>query len=137
MRPVPAHPARTDAPGHNPVRLSGALPLVTDLSLEDLEDGARRAIGEMAYAYYSGGAEDERLLQGNVEAWSHWQLHPHVLVGISESGVTPIKVYTEAEALINGIALPAGDPVDGTVIDAERSSGQNFMDVLRRMTVRV
>ena len=84
MRPVPAHPARTDAPGHNPVRLSGAPPLVTDLSLEDLEDDARRAIGEMAYAYYSGGAEDERLLQGNVEAWSHWQLHPHVLAGISE-----------------------------------------------------
>ena len=84
MRPVPAHPARTDAPGHNPVRPSGAPPLVTDLSLEDLEHDARHAIGEMAYAYYSGGAEDERLLQGNVEAWSHWQLHPHVLAGISE-----------------------------------------------------
>ena len=38
----------------------------------------------MAYAYYSGGADDERLLQGNVDAWSHWQLHPHVLAGISE-----------------------------------------------------
>jgi 4-hydroxymandelate oxidase len=84
MRPVPAHPARADASEHNPGPPRGPAPLVTDLSLPDLEQEARRAIGEMAYAYYSGGAEDERLLQGNVDAWSHWQLHPHVLAGISE-----------------------------------------------------
>jgi isopentenyl diphosphate isomerase/L-lactate dehydrogenase-like FMN-dependent dehydrogenase len=46
-----------------------------------MEHEARRVIGEMAYAYYSGGADDERLLQGNIEAWSHWQLHPHDLAG--------------------------------------------------------
>jgi 4-hydroxymandelate oxidase len=84
MRPVPAHPARTDASEHNPAPPGRPAPLVTDLSLEELEHEARRAIGEMAYAYYSGGADDERLLQGNVDAWSHWQLHPHVLAGISE-----------------------------------------------------
>ena len=84
MRPVPAHPARADASEHNPAPPSRTAPLVTDLSLEDLEHEARRAIGEMAYAYYSGGADDERLLQGNVDAWSHWQLHPHVLAGIGE-----------------------------------------------------
>ena len=116
MRPVPAHPARTDAPGHNPVRLSGAPPLVTDLSLEDLEDDARRAIGEMAYAYYSGGAEDERLLQGNVEAWSHWQLHPHVLAGISEVSPATTLLGTPvsspvviAPTAIQGLAHPEGE----------------------------
>ena len=83
MRPVPAHPASTDAAGHNPVRQRSGAPLVTDLSLDDLERDARHAIGEMAYAYYAGGADDERLLRGNVEAWSHWQLHPHVLAGLS------------------------------------------------------
>jgi 4-hydroxymandelate oxidase len=84
MRPVAAHPARADASGHNPAPPGRPAPLVTDLSLQDLEQEARRAIGEMAYAYYSGGSDDERLLQGNVDAWSHWQLHPHVLAGISE-----------------------------------------------------
>jgi 4-hydroxymandelate oxidase len=84
MRPVPAHPARTTASEHNPPPPDRTAPLVTDLSLEDMEHEARRAIGEMAYAYYSGGADDERLLQGNVDAWSHWQLHPHVLAGIAE-----------------------------------------------------
>jgi 4-hydroxymandelate oxidase len=84
MRPVPAHPARTDASEHNPETLSPTAPLVTDLSLEELEREARHAIGEMAYAYYAGGADDERLVLGNVEAWSHWQLHPRVLAGIAE-----------------------------------------------------
>jgi 4-hydroxymandelate oxidase len=92
MRPVPAHPASTSAPGHNPetagLRLSGAAPLVTDISLDDLERDARHAIGEMAYAYYSGGSDDERLLEENVAAWSHWQLHPRVLAGITE--VSPV-----------------------------------------------
>jgi 4-hydroxymandelate oxidase len=84
MRPVPAHPARTDAPEHIPVAPNSLPPLVTDLSLDDMEREARHAIGEMAYAYYAGGADDERLLRGNVEAWGHWQLHPHVLAGIAD-----------------------------------------------------
>jgi flagellar protein FliO/FliZ len=60
-----------------------------------------------------------------------------VLVGISESGVTPIKVYTEAEALMNGIALP-DEEIDGTApAQITRTTGQGVLDVLRRMTVRV
>ena len=45
-------------------RLTPSAPLVTDLSLEEMEREARQVIGEMAYAYYSGGADDERLLGG-------------------------------------------------------------------------
>ena len=115
MRPVPAHPASTDAPGHNPVRLSGPGPLVTDLSLDDLERDARHAVGEMAYAYYAGGADDERLLQGNVEAWSHWQLHPHVLAGLSEVSPattllgTPVNSpVAVAPTAIEGLAYAEG-----------------------------
>src|SRR5580693_1845425 len=116
MRPVPAHPARADAAEHNPAPPHGQAPLVTDLSLDDLEHQARRAIGEMAYAYYAGGADDERLLQGNVEAWSHWQLHPRVLAGISEvstattllgSPVTsPVAI---APTALQGLAHPEGE----------------------------
>jgi 4-hydroxymandelate oxidase len=116
MRPVPAHPARTDAPGHNSVEVSGAPPLVTDLSLDDLEHDARRAIGDMAYAYYSGGADDERLLQGNVEAWSHWQLHPRVLAGVSEVSPattllgTPVSSpVVVAPTAIQGLAHAEGE----------------------------
>src|ERR1700684_3361804 len=85
MRHVPAHPDSTQRPGHNPAPgeppPAGGTPLAIDLSLEDLEREARHAIGEMAYAYYAGGADDERLLAGNVEAWSHWQLPPEGAAG--------------------------------------------------------
>jgi isopentenyl diphosphate isomerase/L-lactate dehydrogenase-like FMN-dependent dehydrogenase len=42
----------------------------------------------MAYAYYSGGADDERLLTDNVAAWGHWQLHPRVLAGVERVSTT-------------------------------------------------
>ena len=58
MRPVPDHPASSDGSAHNPstgtVRSAGSTPLAIDLSLVDLERDARRIIGEMAYAYFSG-----------------------------------------------------------------------------------
>jgi flagellar protein FliO/FliZ len=60
-----------------------------------------------------------------------------VLVGISESGVTPIKVYTEAEALMNGISLPDTDPAGAPMTEDSPAATQSFLDVLRRMTVRV
>src|SRR5271169_5198635 len=90
MRHVPVHSA-TDALGHDLVsgdvsegsaELPGGSSHAIDLSLEELEREARGVIGEMAYAYFAGGADDERLLAGNIEAWARWQLHPRVLAGI-------------------------------------------------------
>jgi 4-hydroxymandelate oxidase len=132
MRPVPAHPARTDAPGHNPVRPSGAPPLVTDLSLEDLEHDARHAIGEMAYAYYAGGAEDERLLQGNVEAWSHWQLHPHVLAGISEvsPATTVLGTPVSSPVVIAPTAIQGLAHVEGEVATARGAAAVGALLIL-------
>jgi 4-hydroxymandelate oxidase len=96
--------------------LSGGPPIVNDFSLEELEREARRAIGEMAYAYYAGGADDERLLEGNVAAWSHWQLHPHVLAGITEVDTATILLGTPvsspvaiAPTAIQGLAHPEGE----------------------------
>jgi 4-hydroxymandelate oxidase len=117
---VPAHPASTG--GAEPNLVEGAVgraagrALVTDLSLDDLERDARHAIGEMAYAYYSGGADDERLLRDNVEAWSHWQLHPHVLAGIDGVstattllGTTVATPVAIAPTAIQGLAHPEGE----------------------------
>jgi isopentenyl diphosphate isomerase/L-lactate dehydrogenase-like FMN-dependent dehydrogenase len=111
MRHVPAHPASPHAAGHN-----GEAPLVTDLSLEELEHDARRAIGEMAYAYYAGGSDDERLLQANVDAWAHWQLHPHVLAGLSRVSCStsvlgqPVSMpVAVAPTAIQNLAHPDGE----------------------------
>ena len=98
------------------MRPSGTSPLVTELSLEDMEREARELIGEMAYAYYAGGADDERLLVGNVAAWGHWQLHPRVLAGIGSVSTTtsflgstvrsPVAI---APTAIQGLACEEGE----------------------------
>jgi flagellar protein FliO/FliZ len=56
-----------------------------------------------------------------------------IVVGVAENGVTPLRTYTEAEAIAGGIALP---PEEAPSFDpTERSSGR-LVDLLRRMTVR-
>ena len=70
----------------------------------------------MAYAYYSGGADDERLLGGNIAAWGHWQLHPRVLAGIDGVSTattllgTPVSSpVAVAPTAIQGLAHPEGE----------------------------
>ena len=120
MRPCPLILPAPAPRGHNPeadgLELAASAPLVTDLNLEDLEHEARRAIGEMAYAYYAGGADDERLLEGNVAAWAHWQLHPRVLAGINEVSTattvlgTPVSSpVAVAPTAIQGLAHAEGE----------------------------
>ena len=55
-----------------------------------------------------------------------------VLIGIAEHGITPIRTYTEAEAIELGLDLPGEDGAGPA--DARRPS--NLVDALRRMTVR-
>jgi 4-hydroxymandelate oxidase len=90
--------------------------LAIDLSLEDLEREARHVIGDMAYAYYSGGADDERLLAENIDAWARWQLHPRVLAGIAEVSTSTSLLGTEvsspvvvAPTAIQGLAHPEAE----------------------------
>jgi 4-hydroxymandelate oxidase len=120
MRLVPAHPASTDEGRHNPatgvLRSAGGTSLALDLSLEELEAEARQIVGEMAYAYYSGGAGDERLLAENVAAWAHWQLHPRVLAGIADVNTTTTLLGSDvsspvviAPTAIQGLAHPDGE----------------------------
>jgi flagellar protein FliO/FliZ len=60
-----------------------------------------------------------------------------VLVGIGEHGVTPIKTYTEAEAIANGIEIPDSSPSSaaGSASGEERPFGE-VLDRLRKLTVR-
>jgi flagellar protein FliO/FliZ len=55
-----------------------------------------------------------------------------VLVGVAESGVTPIKTYTEAEAIESGIWTPPAADADRD--QAESAFG--WLENLRKLTVR-
>ena len=51
-------------------------PIVT---LQDHEHAAQAALGDAAWAYFSGGAADEITLRHNVAAWQNLRLSPRVL----------------------------------------------------------
>jgi 4-hydroxymandelate oxidase len=134
MRPVPAHPDRTEKPAPP----GAAEPLARDVSLDDLEERARQRIGEMAYAYYAGGADDERLLSANVAAWAQWELHPHVLAGVAEVDTATTLLGTAvrspvvlAPTAIQGLAHPEGE-----VATAQGAAAAGALMVLSSLATR-
>jgi flagellar protein FliO/FliZ len=56
-----------------------------------------------------------------------------VLVGVADNGVTPIKTYTEQEAIANGLLPPERDALDPA---RREHSFEGFVESLRRMTAR-
>jgi len=57
------------------------------LSLAAYEAAAREALHPLVYDYYAGGADDERTVRGNADAYGELHLRPRVLVDVS--GVDP------------------------------------------------
>lgn len=74
-------------------------PAPIDLDLAVLEESARPRIGEMAYAYFAGGAEDEHQLAENLAGWRRWRLRPRVLVDVS-------SISAATTVLGSRVALP-------------------------------
>jgi len=64
-----------------------------------LEEKARAALEPMAYAYFAGGADRERLLEENIAAWSWWRLFPRVLVDVS-------TISTASSVLGSDVSMP-------------------------------
>lgn len=57
-----------------------------------------------------------------------------LVVGVAENGVTPIRSYSEAEAIALGIEIPAESPTSGgTPVEKPMD---RFLGGLRRMTAR-
>ena len=56
-----------------------------------------------------------------------------LVVGVAENGVTPIRSYSEAEAIALGIEVPPEKP---EVADRAEKASDRVLDVLRRMTAR-
>ncbi|MGO9498678.1 MAG: FliO/MopB family protein [Solirubrobacteraceae bacterium] len=56
-----------------------------------------------------------------------------LVVGVAENGVTPIRSYSEAEAIALGIEVPAEGPAGS---DQAEKPSDRVLNVLRRMTAR-
>ncbi|MEY4028435.1 MAG: L-lactate dehydrogenase, partial [Pseudomonadota bacterium] len=57
------------------------------ITLQDHEHAAQAALGEAAWAYFSGGAGDEITLRRNVDAWQRLNLSPRVLQDLGGLGI--------------------------------------------------
>jgi L-lactate dehydrogenase (cytochrome)/(S)-mandelate dehydrogenase len=76
------------------------------VSIQDYRNAARRALPKMVWAYLDGGAEDERTLRANGEAFANWRLRQRVLAGHASAS---IGVQVAGEALELPVVLaPTG-----------------------------
>lgn len=66
------------------------------VSVIDYRNAARRALPKMVWAYLDGGAEDERTLRRNRDAFADWLLRQRVLTG---HGVVDISAAVAGESL--------------------------------------
>ena len=69
-------------------------------SIGDLRALARRRLPRAVFDFYDGGAEAERTLVANLEAFAAHRFAPHVLVNVAQ-------VSTSCELLGHGAAMPA------------------------------
>ena len=78
-------------------RLRTPVPLVC---VEDYRRAALRALPKMVWAYLDGGAEDERTLRANRDAFAKWLLRQRVLAG---------NAAVDTSVTLNGTAPRAAD----------------------------
>ena len=69
------------------------------LNVWDYERLAEERLDPGAWSYFAGGADDERTLRWNLEAYSRWQLRPRILSDVTE-------VSTETNVLGTPVSLP-------------------------------
>ena len=99
------------------------------LNLADLEPLAEAALEPAAWAYYAGGAGDERTLHENVDAWARRTLRWRVLVDVSmiDTATTllgmPVRLPVGiAPTAVHGLCCP-----DGEVATARAAARQGIL----------
>jgi isopentenyl diphosphate isomerase/L-lactate dehydrogenase-like FMN-dependent dehydrogenase len=73
--------------------------LTQPLNVWDYERLAEDRLGPGAWSYFAGGADDERTLRWNLEAYGRWRLRPRILCDVTD-------VSTQTTVLGTQVALP-------------------------------
>ena len=73
--------------------------MTAPLNVWDYERLAEERLGPGAWSYFAGGADDERTLRWNLEAYARWQLRPRILCDVTD-------VSTSTTVLGTPVALP-------------------------------
>lgn len=96
-----------------------------NINLYDFEECARRVLPQMAYDYYSSGANDEVTLKENCEAYKRLKLMPRMLVDVSKRTLSTriLKDSVQMPILIAPTAMQRLAHADGEVAMC-RAAGQ-------------
>lgn len=86
-------------------------------TLGDLSDRFDELLEAGVHGYYAGGAGSEITLESNVSAWSRWEIHPNVLVDVSERDAS-VELFGRRHSLpvvvaptaYHRLAHPRGEP---------------------------
>jgi len=96
---------------------------MTPLNVADYERLAEEKLDAGAFGYFAGGADDERTLRDNVEAFARWQLRPRMLVDVSGATTTtevlgiPVSMpLIVAPTAFQRMADPAGEPATARAV---------------------
>jgi 4-hydroxymandelate oxidase len=108
------------------------------LDLAAMEHEAHQVVGDMAYAYYAGACEAERLLEANVTAWSRWRLLPRVLVDVSSisTATSLLGVGVPSPVMVAPTAIQAMASPDGEVATARGAALVGAAMVLSSLATR-
>jgi (S)-mandelate dehydrogenase len=86
------------------------------VNIDDLREVARRRLPRFVFAYVDGGAEDERTLAGNREAFARLRFRPRTLVDVAKRdlstqllGASSALPAVVGPTALNGLDWPDGD----------------------------
>jgi 4-hydroxymandelate oxidase len=110
------------------------------MDVRELEERARGLLSPQAYDYYAGGADDERTLAENIEAWSRMRLRPRVLRDVSRvsTDTTLLGEQTPTPVLVAPTAVHrlASDDGEAATARGAADAGSVFtLSTLSSMTI--
>ncbi|HWB22989.1 MAG TPA: alpha-hydroxy acid oxidase, partial [Gaiellaceae bacterium] len=97
---------------------------MTLLNVAEYEAAAAERLDPGALGYYAGGANDERTLRDNVDAFQRWQLRPRVLVDVADPSIRTTVLGRELTMplLISPMAYQRVGHPDGEVAMARAAA---------------
>ena len=115
-----------------------SVPPPTDLNLDALELAASEALGSMAYSYFAGGAENERLLTEASAAWQRHLLYPRVLrdVSLIDTSTTILGQELASPIIVAPTALHGLANAEGEVATARGAANAQAIFTLSSLSNR-
>ena len=98
--------------------------MTAPLNVWDYERLAEERLGPGAWSYFAGGADDERTLRWNLEAYARWQLRPRILCDVTsvDTATTVLGTQVSLPVLVAPVAFQRMAHADGEAATARAAA---------------